>query len=459
LLNDRNESYVASIYCLVSEEFNGSWVRLLTGPEVRGKAVAEYDMERKGEWQKLKVFFRTDSIVAPVNFYFAKDSVSDFSTLRGYIQIAYPQYSKIRADSRDPESGWGSMKAKITALDTSAINELVPPGTLGYMLDRASNTVSWDNTAFSYSNISVLCHDSISAGGSEYFEAGSWCYVSPDFDGDWVRLVAEPKPYEKEYDEYNLARKGRWQKLNVRFTSETPLPPVYLYLAKYESVDFSKMNGFVIFAYPEYTHFVENRREINKVTLVDGTADESLNLKKGSLAFPLISLLPGSNPEQQVDSLALSEEQRILASLAEDDLAGTRKTRAYYSWVLFREYSYLQKLAGNGFDYQVKFGEKFGEVRFDYPHNPFLSAFLYSGVLGGIYYILYMLILVFLFIKHVRRHAFYAACFAAVLYFSFFSVNTHFTVTALAFLGLIPFLTRTFEVSETEDEDKIHIAP
>jgi len=44
-------------------------------------------------------------------------------------------------------------------------------------------------------------------------------------------------------------------------------------------------------------------------------------------------------------------------------------------------------LIGNAFDHIEKFGEKFGEAKYDYTHNPFISAFLYSGIIGGLTYI------------------------------------------------------------------------
>ncbi len=60
-------------------------------------------------------------------------------------------------------------------------------------------------------------------------------------------------------------------------------------------------------------------------------------------------------------------------------LYSERTNRWHYSWVVFNDsLSISQKIFGGGFDYLEMFGKKFGIARYDKPHNPFLSTFLYS---------------------------------------------------------------------------------
>jgi hypothetical protein len=135
-------------------------------------------------------------------------------------------------------------------------------------------------------------------------------------------------------------------------------------------------------------------------------------------------------------------------------LYSVRTNRWIYSKVVFRDsLSVSQKIFGGGFDYLKMFGTEFGEVEYDYPHNPFLSAFLYSGIIGGLAYIWFMFLVFYYYIKYYRHHIYFFICFLVAFYFSFFSVNTHFTIAAFAFFSIIPFLTRYLVENEKEASD------
>ena len=120
-----------------------------------------------------------------------------------------------------------------------------------------------------------------------------------------------------------------------------------------------------------------------------------------------------------------------------------RTNRWLYSMVVFKDsLSIPQKIFGGGFDYLEMFGKEFGEAGYDYPHNPFISAFLYSGIIGGIAYLWFMFLVFFYYIKFYKYHYFYFVCFLVVFYFSFFSGNTHFSIPIYAIFSIIPFLTK-----------------
>ena len=109
--------------------------------------------------------------------------------------------------------------------------------------------------------------------------------------------------------------------------------------------------------------------------------------------------------------------------------------------IYFYEYSLIQKLFGNGFNYQKEFGIKFKKNDLvDYPHNIIISAFLYSGLVGGLFY-LYFIIYVFRwFWKQKKKESLFGMLTILAFAYSMVSSNSHFDSTILAVFTLIPFL-------------------
>ena len=133
-----------------------------------------------------------------------------------------------------------------------------------------------------------------------------------------------------------------------------------------------------------------------------------------------------------------------------------RLNRWYYSWIVFQDsLSTSQKIFGGGFDYLESMGKTFGETKIDDPHNPFISSFLYSGIIGGFAYIWFMFLVFYYYIKYWKYHLYYFICFLVVFYFSFFSANTHFSVPVYAILCIFPFLTSHFVDNEKRNKEPI----
>jgi hypothetical protein len=183
--------------------------------------------------------------------------------------------------------------------------------------------------------------------------------------------------------------------------------------------------------------------EISKVELTDLERNDSL---------PLFV-------DQLNDISQMKKDEKISQNMETSKhniFYGPRTDRWKYSFELFRDStSTAGKIFGIGFDYMKIFGTRFGEVEYDYPHNPFLSAFLYSGIIGGLAYIWFMFLVFFYYIKYYRHHIYFFICFLVTFYFSFFSVNTHFTIAAFAFFSIIPFLTRYLVENEKEASDAL----
>jgi hypothetical protein len=132
---------------------------------------------------------------------------------------------------------------------------------------------------------------------------------------------------------------------------------------------------------------------------------------------------------------------------------GSRIDRWKYSVELFiNNYTLKQKIFGNGFDYLKLFVKKFGDGKIDYPHNPFLDAFLFSGIIGGLIYILYVTLVIFYYFKFYKKHKVFFYCFSIVFIFSIVSANTHFSVPVFAILCIIPFLSKYLNENELQEK-------
>lgn len=96
-----------------------------------------------------------------------------------------------KLDPRYPDSGWGSRLSTMVFPLFGENVEIVPKNSIGYLMDNTCNVSSWNNNAYSFTNISSLFQgDSIKA-LNEFYYASVYCFVSKDFDGSWARISAE----------------------------------------------------------------------------------------------------------------------------------------------------------------------------------------------------------------------------------------------------------------------------
>jgi len=129
----------------------------------------------------------------------------------------------------------------------------------------------------------------------------------------------------------------------------------------------------------------------------------------------------------------------------------SRRVRWKVAMDMYKGHSAKQKLLGSGFDYLQVYEAKFSYLHHspDYPHNPFLSALLFSGIAGLVVFSLFILQVVFLHVKYLRQESFFAAIFILVFAFNLISGNTFFSVKLVSVLCLVPFSYRkVFRESE-----------
>jgi len=117
-----------------------------------------------------------------------------------------------------------------------------------------------------------------------------------------------------------------------------------------------------------------------------------------------------------------------------------RLVRWQYAISLFNRYSFIKKLTGSGFyyldDYKNEFSKK-NQV-FDYPHNIFLSALLYSGIIGLIFLIWLIVDVTRLYIRLKIKYLLYV--WTTVLLYVLFSSNSIYELPLLTGFIVLPYI-------------------
>lgn len=317
-----NEYFFASVYCYISEDFNGSRAKISADGDVTGKIFQEYDLRMKGYWQKLSICFKGKGRSSPVYLDWSKSGVNNFKTLTGFIIFSKPEYGLITTNSNDPETGWGSrIYSPSYPLEGTNI-EIVPKEAIGYKMDSTSNASTWDNNAYSYSSMSSLFKGESRILKNTSYYASVYCFVSEDFDGSWAMISVEGDVIGDDLTiEYDLLRKGMWQQLQVEFKVKSGFPNVNLYWSKYGGTDFSHMKGYVIYAYPEYGLNKDRKRNsgsLNNFTIHNYACSINLAIAEEKINIPSITdtdsipVITGS----QICSLSLSSESSPISGIS-----------------------------------------------------------------------------------------------------------------------------------------------
>lgn len=137
-------------------------------------------------------------------------------------------------------------------------------------------------------------------------------------------------------------------------------------------------------------------------------------------------------------------------------LTYTRTDRWRYALELWRtRYDTKQKIFGQGFKYLEWYGDKFygNPKRYDFPHNPIISSFLYSGIIGGVVYIIFLIMSLWLYWKKRQQLGIFFIMYLCCMFFSMFSGSSHFSFPLFAFLSFLPFL----EYKSEEKAEKANV--
>lgn len=154
---------------------------------------------------------------------------------------------------------------------------------------------------------------------------------------------------------------------------------------------------------------------------------------------------------EKVYSYYFSPSTEILAEASPFDIQHTIQLRKWeYAIEYFKSQSLQEKLFGSGFDYLKDFGLKFNksENQLDYPHNPLLSALLYSGLIGAVFLLFFLFVAFYYALIYIKKHPLYSSMLIVCSMFVFFSGNSIFSVPVFLFLFSLSFLIRHQEITD-----------
>lgn len=410
-----------SIYVYVSNDFNGEKVRVGgSSKKLGGYSASYYDLERKETWQKLTTnnwgetgeeYYSTTFLALP--------NAKDFKKLKGYVIYAHPEFKIFDHNPKNPETYTSSTYQKEFPL-VGKNADIVPEGVIGARYDSITEGKQWRDL-----HHSTTLFWGVEAEPGDSVFASVYCYVSPDFNGQEARLEVRGKVTGTTVSRYNLNAKGEWVLLQAKgiVTEKGWVYGAYFFSQK-GVTDFSTLTGHITFAYPQL--IVKS----NKISLIESTG----KINRAGITF--------SN-----DFITLSDtiSDNFEISLRNDHFAGPRIDRWRYAFYLyFNEYTITQKLFGAGFNYTKKFARKFhpDEINrdFDYPHNPFLSVLLYSGLLGLIVYLWFFTKTLYLYYIYRKEYWLFGLVFLVVFFYSFFSSNSPFEPAFFGVMAFLPYL-------------------
>lgn len=233
--------YTPYVYCYVSEDFNGDRVFLngTSKTRLRGSLNSFYDLSQKGKWQKLQISTFADSGIFDTYLYAAKYNAQSFDSLTGYFIFAYPSIDSLDFSFKNPITWMQRDYTPVYPLRGRNV-EIVPDSTIGVKVDRNTGPFTTDKY------VSGLLEYETEAGTGFY--SSIYCYVSPDFNGGNVRMGINGTGIIS----YDIVQRGSWQKLEI--ISEGMGNKISSYFAfDLPHIDsINKLEGYVIFAYPQF---------------------------------------------------------------------------------------------------------------------------------------------------------------------------------------------------------------
>lgn len=419
----------SSVYAYVSDDFSGKSVRLGgSTKELWGNSARYYNLEKKGTWQKLTINnWGKDGNEYYSTTYFDNPNSKDFSNLKGYVIWASPSFRVMKHNPSDPETYTSSTYEREYPLEGKN-SAIVPTGVAGARYGINTEGLQWRDL---HHSTTLFWGLPVEAGDSVF--ASVYCYVSPDFDGNEARVELSGASGQI-VSRYNFNAKGEWVLLQVKGVAKKAgrVYGVYFF-SKRGVTDFSTLKGHITFAYPQ---------------LVVKPNKTSALIPQGKIN------VAGLFAQEPLGTETDTINDNFIPTMTDDHFAGPRIDRWRYAIYIYKnEYNFIQKLFGGGFDYTKKFARKFfvnePERDYDYPHNPFLSALLYSGLLGFLIYLWFTIKSIYLYYKHRREYWIFGVAYLITFFYSFFSSNLPLEPGILGVLSVLPYII-DFIVSNEE---------
>jgi len=365
---------------------------------------------------------------------------------------------KMEFDSRYSYTGWAASNYKPVKKIEGESSEIVPEGAEGALVDSSVRGSTWGGHAYYYSR---LFDEKIEPGKA--LVASVYCYVSTDFSGDNLEIGAEhAQQVQAKSAVYDLKSKGKWQKLEVSFVGDTCPYKVGLFMRINHASDIRGLKGYMIFAYPELKEISRVKNSVLPIATITNKPDSGLShtftsKESSSNIHVKADTLPDNRFIGRISGVvrnffSLSDSTgQFKRAMGEDFFAGPRVDRWRYALFLYLyQYNSWQKLIGGGFGYTSKypdiFRDQFMIVDYDYPHSPFFSILLYSGIFGLLAYIWLLFGAIKYYWIYRKDYWNYGLAFITAFFYAFFSSNNPFEPAILGILIIIPYFIHYYKV-------------
>ena len=425
--------YLVSIYVYVSDDFNGNEVYLSAGGKISGTRINRFNLKKKGSWEKLFLSIAPKEDNVPIFIGFNKEVNNSNDSLKGYVLFSYFNIDTISRTPQDPYSYSSELfKEEFPLKGNNA--QIVPKNTKGCRFDKTYTGYPWKNLCVMFNEFDMHW---VEKGDSVY--SSVYCYISQDFNGDDVRVEIRGKVKSIT----SLKEKGRWIKIQTKeIAMEAGEVNGVFFFSKYYVNNFSTLNGYVIFAYPELKIRKKNKKLISYN-----------NYPKNKFLLTKASIFPNFNNKEKDDTInyeLIRTNFSFKQEMINDHFAGTRIDRWRYALYLYKfDYKWWQKIFGGGFGFTRKFAKEFNDPdEYDYPHNPFLGILLYSGIIGLIVYIWFLFKAIYYYWLYRREYWTLGLSFGAAFFFAFFSANTPFDPAILGVLTILPYFIHYYHLKE-----------
>lgn len=363
-------------------------------------------------------------------------------------------------DPKDPDSTWGLRIHKTVFPLTGKNVQIVPIGTKGYLMDSTCNGDTWDGNAYSYTQILKKVVNK-----EDTVKVSVYCYVSNDFSGDWASLYSDG-PYGIFKKDYDFKKKGEWQKLCLTLPPTSGEVFVHLFFAKYNVPNFLKLKGYVIFAFPQIQindrleEYNSQKKETYSNIEDQVTYSSFFNIQHINHSIQYIN-----HPDviRKVISEFILEDTvyyPIKTDFIKDPVNNTFWDLRIIRWkfalkVFHKEFNIKQKTFGDGFTFLNWYGYYFlGDKKsIDWPHNPFLSILLYSGIIGLLLYCFFLYKVFYYYIKYIKEYPLFFIFFLITFFFAFFSSSSPFDPPVFGFFSILPFFIHAVHKKDKQIEE------
>ncbi len=167
------------------------------------------------------------------------------------------------------------------------------------------------------------------------------------------------------------------------------------------------------------------------------------------------------------DTVYYGYSTKITINSFSNEFLNSRLLRWQFAWQIFnKEFNWKQKIFGGGFNFLNWYGFYFlkDKTLSDYPHNPFLSILLYSGIVGLILYLFLLYKVFYYYLKYIKEYYLFLIFFLITFFFSFFSGSSPFDPPIMGFFILLSFFfhsshkNNNYTITEklTNDKDSDH---